>query len=149
MELDTRSKVYMETKPTPVLLVNVEDGKRFKFKVDYVKALLDYKVSYSLPEMSPLDMTKMINFFVTNDVVNANRPKNFDIKHIEQAYLKDGDIFFNMVLNNPLSDEKEIAALYRDFYHYFDLWMEKFVIIYGKYIQASNAGVLDKLLVKE
>lgn len=149
MELDAKSKRYIETKPTPLLIVNVEGGKRFKFKVDYVKALMDYNVSVSLPEMSPVDMTKMINFFVSNEVVNANRPEKFDIKHIEQAYLMDGDIFFNMELNNPLSSEKEIADLYRDFYHYFDLWMEKFVIVYGKYIQASNAGMLDQLLVKE
>lgn len=148
MELDAQSKRYIETKPTPLLLVNIENGKRFNFKVDYVKALMDYNVSASLPEMSPVDMTKMINFFVSNEIVNAHRPEKFDIKHIEQAHLMGGDIFFSMELNNSLKSEKEVSELYRDFYHYFDLWMEKFVIVYGKYIQASNAGVLDKLLVK-
>lgn len=148
-EKKNREKVdFLLNKERTPLVINIT-GKTVKVKVDYIKSLLDYDVSASLPEMSNVDVMKMVNFFIHNDIVKANRPSHFNIESMSSAKIAGVDIVFEMELKEQLVSTKDTSEFFVEFTDYFDSWMRKFVILFGKYVTVSNAGKLDELLKKD
>lgn len=135
----------LERESTPLLIERV-DGKVIKLKLDYIKALSDYSVIESLPEMSRVDMMKMVNFFANNDVVKGNRPGHLNIADVKSVVLGTMDIHFDVILSEEFKNEEASTDFTVDFSFYFDSWMRRFIIVYGKYLLASNTGKLDELL---
>ena len=121
-----------------------EDGVSAYFHVDYLKSMLDYEINDALPHFSVEDLSKAIGFFANDETVKSYRPASLFIVSVNDVSVKDSNVEFNVSLNKQLTSSSEKFEWQSGFENYFDVWIEKFITVYSKYLMAASAGKLEE-----